>query len=228
MAGFPFPEQIHGLLRMLGGQRTAAKRILYGSNFPYTVAEMVHGLCDDMDSDLRVPDQGVVEQELRDGAGLVEGELDHGPGDGVERLHGEHAVAAAVSQHVAGRRVDEHGCVMPVQLSEDRVQARVAERHAVGLRQDGEPYSAKVQGVADLLDGLLDAGQRQRGEEAELIRESRVDLGQLVVGRLKVRAGGRDAEDGYRDVVVPHQLDVILNAPFLRSLVWPYSQTVHE
>jgi hypothetical protein len=51
--------------------------------------------------------------------------------------------------------------------------------------------------------------------------------GELVVGRLQLRAGGRDAEDRYRDVVVPHQLDVILNAPFLRSLVWPYSQTVH-
>jgi hypothetical protein len=47
---------------MLGGQRAAAKRILYGSDFPYNVAEMVHGLCDDMDSDLRVPDQGVVER----------------------------------------------------------------------------------------------------------------------------------------------------------------------
>jgi hypothetical protein len=68
---------------------------------------------------------------------------------------------------------------MPVQLSEDRVQPRVAEIHAVGVRQDGEPYSAKVQGVADLLDGLLDAGQRQRGEEAELIGESRADLREL-------------------------------------------------
>jgi hypothetical protein len=53
MAGFPFPEQIHGLLRMLGGQRTAAKRILYGSDFPYTGGEMVRGFCDDMDREFK-------------------------------------------------------------------------------------------------------------------------------------------------------------------------------
>lgn len=53
MAGFPFPEQIHGLLRLLGGERAASKRILYGSDFPYTPAPMVGGLCGDMDREFR-------------------------------------------------------------------------------------------------------------------------------------------------------------------------------
>jgi predicted TIM-barrel fold metal-dependent hydrolase len=53
MAGFPFPEQIHGLLRLLGGERAAAKRILYGSDFPYTPATMVGGLCNDMDREFK-------------------------------------------------------------------------------------------------------------------------------------------------------------------------------
>jgi predicted TIM-barrel fold metal-dependent hydrolase len=53
MAGFPFPEQIHGLLRLLGGERAASKRILYGSDFPYTGALLIGDLCSDMDKEFK-------------------------------------------------------------------------------------------------------------------------------------------------------------------------------
>lgn len=53
MAGFPFPEQIHGLVRLLGGERAASNRILYGSDFPYTNASLVGDLCSNMDREFK-------------------------------------------------------------------------------------------------------------------------------------------------------------------------------
>ncbi len=36
LAGTPFPDQIHGLLRIVGPER-----LLYGSDYPFTPAQMV-------------------------------------------------------------------------------------------------------------------------------------------------------------------------------------------
>jgi len=66
------------------------------------------------DGDVAVLDKGVVEQEAGHGSGLVEGELNHGPGNGMEGLDGDHAIAASVVQHVAGRGVYEDGSPTPV------------------------------------------------------------------------------------------------------------------
>jgi predicted TIM-barrel fold metal-dependent hydrolase len=44
LAGFPFPEQIHGLLRIVGSER-----LLYGSDYPFTPERMVVGLMEKMD-----------------------------------------------------------------------------------------------------------------------------------------------------------------------------------
>lgn len=47
LAGFPFPDQIHGLLRL-----TNASRLLYGSDYPYTNAAAVEQLARTMDDEL--------------------------------------------------------------------------------------------------------------------------------------------------------------------------------
>ncbi len=43
LAGLPFPDQIHGLLRMVGPER-----LLYGSDYPFTPAAMVAELAESM------------------------------------------------------------------------------------------------------------------------------------------------------------------------------------
>ncbi|KAF2460390.1 amidohydrolase [Lineolata rhizophorae] len=48
LAGFPFPDQIHGLLRLVGPDR-----MLYGSDFPYTPRPSVVGLAERMRVGLR-------------------------------------------------------------------------------------------------------------------------------------------------------------------------------
>lgn len=52
LAGKPFPEQIHGLVRMLGGAGEAGKRFVYGSDFPFTPEKAVIGLQDLMEGGL--------------------------------------------------------------------------------------------------------------------------------------------------------------------------------
>lgn len=47
LAGFPFPDQIHGLLRT-----TDTSRLLYGSDFPYTPASALGGMRTRMDEEL--------------------------------------------------------------------------------------------------------------------------------------------------------------------------------
>lgn len=47
LAGFPFPDQIHGLLRT-----TDSSRLLYGSDFPYTPASALPGMAARMDHGL--------------------------------------------------------------------------------------------------------------------------------------------------------------------------------
>jgi 6-methylsalicylate decarboxylase len=48
LAGFPFPNQIHGLLRILGdGGET---RLVYGSDYPFTPEKLVVGLANQMDN----------------------------------------------------------------------------------------------------------------------------------------------------------------------------------
>ncbi|KAJ9501536.1 hypothetical protein LTR99_004418 [Exophiala xenobiotica] len=47
LAGFPFPDQIHGLLRV-----TDPSRLLYGSDFPYTPASALPGMASRMDEGL--------------------------------------------------------------------------------------------------------------------------------------------------------------------------------
>jgi len=47
LAGFPFPDQIHGLLRT-----TDTSRLLYGSDFPYTPASALPGMGARMDEGL--------------------------------------------------------------------------------------------------------------------------------------------------------------------------------
>ncbi|KAG4437885.1 hypothetical protein IFR05_006645 [Cadophora sp. M221] len=44
LAGVPFPDQIFGLVRMLGGKEKARNRLLFGSDFPFTPGEAVKGL----------------------------------------------------------------------------------------------------------------------------------------------------------------------------------------
>lgn len=48
LAGFPFPDQIHGLLRL-----TNSSRLLYGSDFPYTPASAIGQMATGMDASLR-------------------------------------------------------------------------------------------------------------------------------------------------------------------------------
>ncbi|CZR56931.1 uncharacterized protein PAC_06820 [Phialocephala subalpina] len=52
LAGKPFPEQIHGLVRMLGGAGEASSRLVYGSDFPFTREKAVIGLQDLMEGGL--------------------------------------------------------------------------------------------------------------------------------------------------------------------------------
>ncbi|GAB0138784.1 hypothetical protein EsDP_00007007 [Epichloe bromicola] len=46
LAGYPFPNQIHGLLRMLGAD--AEKRLVYGTDYPFTPERVVIGLAEQM------------------------------------------------------------------------------------------------------------------------------------------------------------------------------------
>jgi len=47
LAGFPFPDQIHGLLRTLG--EGGERKLMYGSDYPFTPKNVVVGLVDQMD-----------------------------------------------------------------------------------------------------------------------------------------------------------------------------------
>ncbi|KAK3315850.1 amidohydrolase [Apodospora peruviana] len=47
LAGFPFPNQIHGLLRMLGDD--GRKRFVYGTDYPFTPEKVVVGLAEQLD-----------------------------------------------------------------------------------------------------------------------------------------------------------------------------------
>jgi predicted TIM-barrel fold metal-dependent hydrolase len=47
LAGFPFPDQIHGLLRTLG--KGGEQKLMYGTDFPFTPENAVIGLADQMD-----------------------------------------------------------------------------------------------------------------------------------------------------------------------------------
>lgn len=47
LAGMPFPDQIHGLLRLVD-----SSRLLYGSDYPYTPAKLVSSLAQKVDSGL--------------------------------------------------------------------------------------------------------------------------------------------------------------------------------
>ncbi|MCJ1379305.1 hypothetical protein MMC17_002406 [Xylographa soralifera] len=47
LAGFPFPDQIHGLLRTLG--KGGEQRLVYGSDYPFTPEKNVVDLADQMD-----------------------------------------------------------------------------------------------------------------------------------------------------------------------------------
>lgn len=49
LAGIPFPEQIHGLLRV-----TDPSRLLYGSDYPWTPAKIVESLAIQMDEELKI------------------------------------------------------------------------------------------------------------------------------------------------------------------------------
>ncbi|KIW92082.1 uncharacterized protein Z519_07066 [Cladophialophora bantiana CBS 173.52] len=58
LAGFPFPDQIHGLLRM-----TDASRLLYGSDYPYTPASALTGMATRMDDELnKLFEEGAVRE----------------------------------------------------------------------------------------------------------------------------------------------------------------------
>ncbi|KAM0344914.1 hypothetical protein ACHAPU_007047 [Fusarium lateritium] len=50
LAGFPLPNAIHGLLRILG--EGAEKRLVYGTDYPFTPERLVVGLADVMDKGL--------------------------------------------------------------------------------------------------------------------------------------------------------------------------------
>ncbi|OIW26906.1 hypothetical protein CONLIGDRAFT_601684, partial [Coniochaeta ligniaria NRRL 30616] len=47
LAGFPFPDQIHGLLRMLG--EGGEGRLVYGTDYPFTPERVVVGLAEQME-----------------------------------------------------------------------------------------------------------------------------------------------------------------------------------
>lgn len=47
LAGFPFPNQIHGLLRIL--EDGSEQRLVYGTDYPFTPEKVVVGLADQMD-----------------------------------------------------------------------------------------------------------------------------------------------------------------------------------
>ncbi|MCJ1471628.1 hypothetical protein MMC13_000268 [Lambiella insularis] len=47
LAGFPFPDQIHGLLRTL--RKGGEQRLVYGSDYPFTPEDVVVDLADQMD-----------------------------------------------------------------------------------------------------------------------------------------------------------------------------------
>ena len=59
LAGVPFPNQIHGLLRFLGIE--AEKRLLYGSDYPFTPERAVVHLMGQMEEGF----EGIFEQEER-------------------------------------------------------------------------------------------------------------------------------------------------------------------
>ncbi|KAI1498196.1 amidohydrolase [Biscogniauxia marginata] len=48
LAGFPFPDQIHGLLRVLG--KGGEQRLFYGSDYPFTPSNLVIDLANRMDN----------------------------------------------------------------------------------------------------------------------------------------------------------------------------------
>jgi predicted TIM-barrel fold metal-dependent hydrolase len=48
LAGVPFPDQIHGLLRLVD-----SSRLLYGSDFPYTPARLAESLAKRVDDGLQ-------------------------------------------------------------------------------------------------------------------------------------------------------------------------------
>ncbi|KAK9419093.1 putative Amidohydrolase-related domain-containing protein [Seiridium unicorne] len=48
LAGFPFPNQIHGLLRTLGDG--GEQRLVYGSDYPFTPEKLVLGLAEQMEA----------------------------------------------------------------------------------------------------------------------------------------------------------------------------------
>ncbi|KAK4215594.1 hypothetical protein QBC37DRAFT_386176 [Rhypophila decipiens] len=47
LAGFPFPDQIHGLLRVLGDK--GHERLVYGTDYPFTPGGLVASLADELD-----------------------------------------------------------------------------------------------------------------------------------------------------------------------------------
>ena len=62
LAGFPFPDQIHGLLRLAD-----TSRLLYGSDFPYTPASALTGVGQRMDDELNKLFGADVVQEIYSG-----------------------------------------------------------------------------------------------------------------------------------------------------------------
>ena len=59
LAGVPFPDQIFGLVRMLGGKEKARSRLLFGSDFPFTPGEAVKGLVARMEGGFECTEEGV-------------------------------------------------------------------------------------------------------------------------------------------------------------------------
>lgn len=59
LAGFPFPDQIHGLLRIVGPER-----LLYGSDYPFTPPKLVGNLSESMKAGLEelFSDEGIRER----------------------------------------------------------------------------------------------------------------------------------------------------------------------
>ncbi|KAH9205497.1 hypothetical protein DL95DRAFT_348311 [Leptodontidium sp. 2 PMI_412] len=63
LAGVPFPDQIFGLVRMLGGKEKARSRLLYGSDFPFTPGEAVKGLVARMEAGFAEGEENVFGME---------------------------------------------------------------------------------------------------------------------------------------------------------------------
>jgi predicted TIM-barrel fold metal-dependent hydrolase len=59
LAGFPFPDQIHGLLRIVGPER-----LLYGSDYPFTPPGLIAVLARSMNTGLA---EIFVDEKVRDG-----------------------------------------------------------------------------------------------------------------------------------------------------------------